>query len=112
MSPKVKASRETVISFLKEKSFISYQESLAIVEELEKYQLIQFDKDEYVSVKELAPVSPKASEKYYYMPKVLVKSPEYKKMSAEAKFGYTRLSDAINNEGGFQWHLKRSNHDK
>lgn len=83
--------KEKVILFLMGRMGLTYQDGLNIVNELEKYDLVKFDKEDGFSLEELADNRPLYSDVVYSMPKVLVKDSAYKSMDVEAKFAYTIL---------------------
>ncbi|CAD0145830.1 conserved protein of unknown function [Streptococcus thermophilus] len=94
--------KEKVILFLVERMSLTYQVGLDVVNELEKFELVKFDKDEGFSLKELSDNRPQYSNSDYYMPKVLMKDALYKEMEVEAKFAYAVLLSENADKGGLK----------
>ena len=94
--------REKVILFLMERMDLTNQEGLDIVNELEKFDLVMFDTEDGLSLKELTANRPQYSNVDYYMPKVLLKDAIYKEMSVEAKFAYAVLLSENADKGGLK----------
>lgn len=83
-----------------ERMDLTNQEGLDIVNELEKFDLVNFDTEDGFSLKELSANRPQYSNVDYYMPKVLMKDATYKEMEVEAKLAYAvLLSENADKEG-------------
>lgn len=92
-------TRDEVIDYLANKTNSSQRESERIINDLENNGLIKFDITEGVSLKQLVNENPRDIEDNYYMPKILMLDPNYKKISIESKLAYSVLADKLLYQG-------------